>query len=363
MDKSLRDKLSYRKENGQLRVLKNSLGKIDFASNDYLGLSRNLELITTVTATYQQLGESLGSGGSRLLAGNSIHFEDVECFLAQVHCGESSLLMNSGYVANLSVFSTIPQKGDTVIYDELIHACIKDGVRLSHANHYSFKHNDLESLESKLKSAKGTVYVAVESVYSMDGDQAPLIEIVNLCTQYGAYLIVDEAHSTGVFGQGGSGLCCALGIEKEVFIRIHTFGKGIGCHGACVVSSAEVKEYLINFARPFIYTTAMPLHGIVSIQQAYKYLSLHVDIQERLHAKIALFKQKIETSVSSVSPIQIIIIPGNEAVKLKAGLLQKQGFDVRPVLSPTVKEGSERLRICLHEFNSEEEIEQLARLF
>lgn len=362
MNKLLKDKLSQRKENGQLRSLKSNLGWIDFASNDYLGLSSNPTLIKQVTASYQKLGARLGSGGSRLLSGNSSHFEELEVFLAQVHGGESSLIMNSGYVANLSVFSTIPQKGDTVIYDELIHACIKDGVRLSHANHYSFKHNDLASLEIKLKKATGQAYVAVESIYSMDGDQAPLQTIVSLCKQYGAYLIVDEAHSTGVYGKGGSGLCCALGIEKEVFIRIHTFGKGIGCHGACVVASTEVKDYLINFARPFIYTTAMPLHGLVSIMEAYKYLSVNEVIQASLHSRIAYFKQKINTSIESNSPIQIIVIPGNEAVKKKAELLQKNGFDVRPVLNPTVKVGEERLRICLHEFNSNEEIEALGHV-
>lgn len=362
MNKALQDKLSDRKKNGQLRILKTNAGLIDFASNDYLGLSRNQELINNVSVSYQALGASLGSGGSRLLAGNSIHFEALEAFLAQVHCGESSLLMNSGYVANLSVFSTIPQKGDTVLYDELIHTCIKDGVRLSHANHFSFKHNDLESLESKLKKATGTVYVAIESIYSMDGDEAPLKSIARLCKEYGAYLIVDEAHSTGVYGQGGSGLCCALGIEKEVFIRIHTFGKAIGCHGACVIASNELKEYLINFARPFIYTTAMPLHAIVSIREAYKYLSANSSIQDYLQTRIDFFKKTIDTSIESQSPVQILIISGNHAVKKKAELMQKSGFDVRPVLSPTVKEGVERLRICIHEFNTNEEIEKLGAL-
>lgn len=362
MNKLLLGKLNQRKENGQFRRLKDNSGLIDFASNDYLGLSRNPDIIKNVSVAYDKVGASLGSGGSRLLSGNSSHFVDLEAFLALVHKGEASLLMNSGYVANLAVFSTIPQKGDTVIYDELIHACIKDGMRLSLASHYSFKHNDLESLESKLKKAKGAIYIAVESIYSMDGNEAPLIDIISLCNQYGAHLIVDEAHSTGIYGQGGSGLCCILGIEKEVFIRIHTFGKGIGCHGACVVASNEVKDYLINFARPFIYTTSMPLHGIVSIGEAYKYLAINGSIQDRLHSKIAFFREHIQTSIESSSPIQIIIISGNEAVKKKAELLQENGFDIRPVLSPTVKVGGERLRICLHEFNSKDEIKQLANL-
>ncbi len=362
MNKALQEKLAQRKNSGQLRSLKVNSGMIDFASNDYLGLSQNLELIDKVATSYQKAGASLGSGGSRLLTGNSSYIEHLEIFLAKVHQGESALLMNSGYVANLSVFSTIPQKGDTVIYDELIHACIKDGVRLSHANHYSFKHNDLTSLEVKLQKAVGTVYVAVESVYSMDGDEAPLKALVELCKHYNAHLIVDEAHSTGIYGKDGSGLCCALGLEKEVFIRIHTFGKGIGCHGACVIASTEVKDFLINFARPFIYTTAMPLHGIISIWEAYKYIAVNHDIQEQLQSRIAFFRKKIPTSIESHSPIQIIIISGNEEVKKKALMLQKNGFDVRPVLSPTVREGRERLRICIHSFNSNEEIEKLGSL-
>lgn len=361
MNQILKDKLQQRKSNDQFRVLKLNDGIVDFSSNDYLGLSRNTELATLIESEYKTLTTSLGSGGSRLLAGNSFYFEQLEEYLAEIHQSESSLLMNSGYVANLAVFSSIPQKGDTVLYDELIHACVKDGMRLSLANHYSFKHNDLESLENKLKRAVGTVYVAVESVYSMDGDEAPLIEIVKLCKQYGAYLIVDEAHTSGVYGKHGSGLSCALGIEKEVFVRIQTFGKGLGCHGACVVASKEVRDFLINFARPFIYTTAMPLHGLVTIRNAYDYLSTHLNLQAELRKKITLFREVVETSIDSVSAIQVVVVPGNNAVKKKAQSLQKNGFDVRPVMSPTVKEGSERLRICLHVYNTEDEIITLGK--
>ena len=362
MDEQLHEQLLKRSEKDQIRSLKLNNGLEDFSSNDYLGLSRNVDLQKEISMEYAELDISLGSGGSRLLAGNSVYFETLESQLAVIHKGDSTLLMNSGYVANLAVFSTIPKKGATVIYDELIHTCIKDGVRLSNATHFSFKHNDLNSLRNKMKLATGQVFVAVESVYSMDGDMAPLKELSQLCKDEGALLIVDEAHSTGIFGHNGAGLCCELGIEKDVYIRVHTFGKGMGCHGACVVSSTLVKDYLINFSRPFIYTTAMPLHGLVTIKNAYDFLSNHKHLQLELQRKIDLFKKHVNASIESNSPIQIVIVKGNSKVKERALQLQANGFDVRPVMSPTVKEGQERLRICLHVHNSDESIMKLASL-
>lgn len=362
MDQQLKEQLLKRSQKEQLRSLKVTNGLEDFSSNDYLSLSRNVELQNDISKEYSQLDIRLGSGGSRLLSGNSDYFESLENQLAAIHKGQSALLMNSGYVANLAVFSTLPKKGDTVIYDELIHTCIKDGVRLSNANHFSFKHNDLSSLKAKLKIATGQVFIAVESVYSMDGDMAPLKELSQLCNEKGALLIVDEAHSTGVFGKNGSGLCCELGIEDDVYLRIHTFGKGMGCHGACVVGSQTVKHYLINYSRPFIYTTAMPLHGLVTIKNAYDYLSNHKSYQLELERKIDLFKKHVNVSIESNSPIQVVIVKGNSEVKKKALQLQQNGFDVRPVMSPTVKEGQERLRICIHTHNSDESILKLASL-
>lgn len=361
MNDPLLHRLQEREQAQQLRVLNPDSAQWDFSSNDYLGLARNEELANQIEVEYKKLPISLGSGGSRLLSGDSNYFQRLEKKLAAAHLAESALLMNSGYVANMSVFSSIPQKGDTVIYDELIHACIKDGVRLSHAKHYSFKHNDLLSLRNKLMRAEGEIYVAVESYYSMDGDEAPLVELATLCKEFNAKLIVDEAHSTGIVGEGGGGLCCELGIQNKVFLRIHTFGKGIGAHGACVVGSKTVRDYLINFARPFIYTTAMPLHGLVTINCAYDYIFDHPELQVSLKNKIQLFHHGIQPSIMSNSAIQVIIIPGNELVKTKAKELQKVGFDVRPVMSPTVKKGTERLRICLHVHNTDEQIVNLSK--
>ena len=206
MDNRLLEFLRKRKENDSLRALKTSGELIDFSSNDYLGLSRNTDLLGRVEQEYStQKDKYLGTGGSRLLAGNCLMHEELEVFLSLFHKGEASLLFNSGYVANMGLFSTIPQKGDTVIYDEFIHTCIKDGVRLSNAKHFSFKHNDLESLKKKVALCTGKVYVAVESIYSMDGDEAPLVDLVRLSLELGFDLIVDEAHSTGTYG-GGAGL-------------------------------------------------------------------------------------------------------------------------------------------------------------
>jgi 8-amino-7-oxononanoate synthase len=263
------------------------------------------------------------------------------------------------------VLSTLPQKGDVVFYDELSHACIKEGIRLSFAEKFSFKHNDLDDLKRKLEKCNAkTIYVAVESIYSMDGDESPLLAITELCKKFNAIIIVDEAHSTAHLGSGGNGLVCQLGLEKEIPIRIHTYGKALGCHGATVIAPKVITDYLINFARPFIYTTALPLHSLVNIKMAYQYLSSNNEEVNTLNNNIALFKSLTNTlpKVESNSPIQAILIPGNEEVKTTATNLQKAGFDIRPIMSPTVKEGGERLRICIHTYNTEKQITELCGL-
>ncbi len=362
----LSQKLKSREDNALLRKLSTSTDLIDFCSNDYLGLSINENLIADVQQhAVAHQGMKLGSGGSRLLAGNSTLAEELELFLAETHQSEAALLCNSGYAANLSLFSSIPQKGDTIIYDELSHACIKDGARLSFANRLSFKHNDLDDLKKKLQkaTATGTVFIAVESVYSMDGDQAPLQDLVALAQEYQANIIVDEAHSTGLWGEKGAGLCVELGIQDHIFARIHTFGKGIGAHGACIACNEVVKNYLINFARPFIFTTSLPDHNLITIKQAYTYIARHGVLWEKLKEKIKLFKQEIKANtIESHSPIQAILFAGNENARKVAASIRQQGFDVRPILSPTVKKGGERIRICLHTFNTDEQIKKLALL-
>jgi len=335
---------------------------VDFSSNDYLGLARNERLNERVKWRFDKTeSKSLGSGGSRLLSGNYPELEELEALLAKIHGQEAALVFNSGYVANLAIFSSIPKKSDLILYDDLIHACIKEGARLSYAKHQSFRHNDLVDLKRKILLADGNIFVAVESIYSMDGDFAPLLALVVLCEETGANLIVDEAHSTGVFGDNGAGLVSQLGLDSRVFLKTHTFGKGIGVHGAVVVGNRMIKEYLINFSRPFIYTTSLPPHSTLSILESYKFIEEFGFLQNDLNENIFLFSQTVLHSSSPInSPIQSIVIRGNDAVKVAANKLQNLGFDVKPVLSPTVKKGTERLRVCIHSHNSKEEIIALA---
>ncbi len=340
-------------------------GLVDFCSNDYLGFARSEILREKIRQMEKEFADAkIGSTGSRLISGNTTFCEELESRIAKFHHAEAGLIFNSGYDANLGIFSSIPQRTDTIIYDQLVHASIRDGIRLSYARAFSLKHNDFEDLGRKLKMATGNIFVAVESIYSMDGDCAPLEEMSALCRQYGANLIVDEAHATGVFGKCGEGKIVELGLENVIFARLHTFGKALGCHGAIVVGSETLRSYLINFARSFIYTTALPFHSLVSINCAYDLLASSDEEQAKLRSRILYFKNGIKPDIrqrmiESESAIQCVVIRGNENVKSVALNLQEAGFDVRPILHPTVPSGEERLRICLHAFNTEGEIARL----
>ena len=344
--------LENRKESGSYRSLSLWNDFVDFYSNDYLGLSRKLKVES-------QKFDRLGSSGSRLISGNSSEAEGCERFLADFFQSEAALVFNSGYDANIGLFSSVPQKGDTVIYDALIHASIRDGIRLSLAKSYSFTHNDLHDLEKKLTRSEGSVFVAVESLYSMDGDICLLDEVINLCAKYNAYLIVDEAHAVGVFGEDGKG----LSYQKEVFARIVTFGKAYGFHGAAVLGSEELKNYLINFARSFIYTTALPTNDYVLIQQQIE-ASTDNTLRIQLQSNIDFFRSTLNYHGFSDanSPIQIIEVPGVENALSLAKRLQVNNFAVKAILSPTVPKGQERIRICIHAFNTKEEIEKLTEI-
>ncbi|GAB3897839.1 aminotransferase class I/II-fold pyridoxal phosphate-dependent enzyme [Spirosoma agri] len=368
---TLTDRLAARRQSGLLRQLRTADGLVDFCSNDYLGFARSPVLRTMIQeadSTHTRL--RTGATGSRLLAGQTQLADSVEQELAAFYQTEASLIFNSGYDANLGLLACLPQSGDTLITDELIHASMIDGARLSYATRSRFRHNDLNDLESKLQQASnstqsGQVFVAVESVYSMDGDQAPLGELVRLCERYGAALIVDEAHATGVYGPAGEGLVVALGLADRVLARVHTFGKGLGVHGAVVVGSALLRDYLINFARPFIYTTALPPHSLLAIRYAHQYVQAAADTRDQLQTIIRYFQQRVASErpgtnwTNSPSPIQCLLIPGNEQARQLAQQAQRAGFDVRAILSPTVPIGQERLRICLHAFNTVDEIDRL----
>lgn len=367
LPKSLQEKINKRKESNSFRILTGQLTGEDFYSNDYLGLAKSKELMTEALAILETNQVFNGSTGSRLISGtHSLHLEAEE-LIADYHNAESALLYNSGYDANIGLFSAILQKGDVILYDELMHASVRDGIRLGLAKNYKFKHNDLEDLEKKIIQVKDNaaqLYVAIETVYSMDGDSAPLKEITDLCLLYQVKLIVDEAHSTGVFQDQGKGMVCDLNLEPHVFARVHTFGKAMGCHGAVVLGSDELRNYLINFSRSFIYTTSLSLHSIAATIASYNQLRKGCRIN-LLKQRINFFNKKVTELglrnffIKSDSAIQCCIISGNNQVKKKSSFLQSQGFLVKAILSPTVPVGKERIRICLHSYNSEDKIEDL----
>lgn len=352
-------KLQERREQDAFRSLRLPEGKADFCSNDYLGIIQ-YGLLETSEAHWLRHG----SGGSRLLAGNDVLTESTEQLLASFHQSDAALLYNSGYDANLGLLSAVPQRGDTIIYDYLSHASIRDGIRLSFAQSFSFKHNDTADLEKRLQAATGNIFVVTESVFSMDGDQAPLAEIVSLCERYDAHLIVDEAHATGVIGEKGEGLVQQLQLQQRIFARVVTFGKAVGCHGAVVLGSRLLRNYLINFSRSFIYTTALPQSAIRAIRDAYALFPGMKRERNYLAQLIRLFQETplAYEKLVSHTPIQVVVVPGNEAVKAVAAKLQDAGLDVRPILYPTVPKGGERLRIVIHAFNTEMEIRKLLEL-
>lgn len=372
--KNLFDKLETRKQNNAMRQLPSATSNIDFASNDYLGFAKSA---TIFNRTHQFLIDNNfienGATGSRLLSGNHPLYELTENYIAQFHQTESALIFNSGYDANIGFFSSVPQKGDFILYDELCHASIRDGIRLSNAKSFKFQHNDSEDLERLLTQCQPatnnqqptTIYIVSESVFSMDGDTPNLEELVNLADKYEAHIVIDEAHALGVFGNHGEGLVQSLQLQDKIFARIVTFGKGLGCHGAVILGSDELKSFLVNFARSFIYTTGLSPHAIATIYMAYQSLQQDETSLEKLRNNINIFNQQKQLLglkplfVRSKSAIQSAIIPGNEKVKTIATKLQQNGFDVKAILSPTVPEGQERLRFCMHSYNTSEEISSL----
>ena len=373
LPQSLLQKLALRAQHNALRQLPSANQWIDFASNDYLGFSKNETLFKATHEYLMQAGiVANGATGSRLLSGNHSLYPLTEAFIANFHESPSALLFNSGYDANVGFFSAVPQKGDFILYDELCHASIRDGIQLSYAKAYKFKHNDFEDLERLILKFQATesqqpaiIYVVTESVFSMDGDCPNLEELVRVATKHDIYLVIDEAHALGVFGEKGEGLVQFLGLQEHFFARIVTFGKGLGCHGAVVLGSDALSSYLVNFARSFIYTTGLSPHSVATIGIAYQMLDAKATAIGELKERINFFNQeKTRCSlkplfVRSKSAIQSAIIPGNANVKRIAQQLQDKGFDVKPILSPTVPAGQERLRFCLHSYNTEAQISEV----
>ena len=377
LPKKLQRVIAARKKEETFRSLESKEGLIDFVSNDYLGFASNETLFSkTFQLLLTESVASNGSGGSRLLSGNHKLYNKLEPLLANFYKSEAALVFNSGYDANMGLFSALPQRGDLVFYDEYVHASIREGIRMSHAKAYSFLHNDLSSLIEKvdLNTARNeqkdsAVYIVTESVFSMDGDTPDLKAFAKYAKSNDYNLIVDEAHAVGVLGKNGEGIIPELKLEKDVFARTVTFGKAYGGHGAAVLGSIDLRDYLVNFAKSFIYTTALTPHTLATIITAHEQMDdLGKEPNKLLKEHIDFFKKQLKAHkieqlfIPSETAIQGCIISGSKQAKLVAKKLIDKGFNIKAILSPTVPEGQERLRICLHSFNSKEEIGLLVKL-
>ncbi|KAI0565597.1 Pyridoxal phosphate-dependent transferase [Gracilaria domingensis] len=380
--------LDVRKRKGAFRQLRHPLATAsDFSSNDYLGFSRNRSCqnyVNEFIANHPQRVPT-GSTGSRLLSGHSKDIEALENTAAQFHHSEDALLFNSGYDANISLLATVASHDDAIVYDQFIHASVHDGMRMSRArrNLFSFQHNDVEALSAEIRVAasavKGSIIVCIESVYSMDGDIAPISGMLCVLKSLQQelsrelYLIVDEAHSGGLYGPEGEGLCVHLSLESHpnLFARVVTYGKAFAAHGAVVLGSSTLKIYLINYARPLIYSTVLSPHSVVTLRALYAFMkSTEADkARKRLWNLVDHFYRcsreylcsKVVLHHELRSPIGGIMIAGNiKCVRIAKKLIDR-GFDVYPIRSPTVPSGLERIRIIIHAHNNYEEITRLVR--
>ncbi|MBR2535240.1 MAG: 8-amino-7-oxononanoate synthase [Hyphomicrobium sp.] len=336
---------------GRLRALEPRRG-IDFASNDYLGLAHAPALRDAVRDALDR-GVAPGSGGSRLLRGNDPEHEALEAEAAQFFRAETALFFGGGFTANTAIFSTLPARGDLIVYDELIHASAHDGMRLSKTNSVAARHNDPDSFADAIKvwracGGTGTAWIAVESLYSMDGDMAPLDDLVAIADSNDGVLIVDEAHATGVYGDG-RGLGAHLEGRANV-ISLHTCGKALGVMGALVLAPHSTRNFLVNRARPFIYATAPSPLMAATVRAALRLIESEPQRRTDLKNRVALVSQllaKHGRQAPSGSHIQPIIVGSDTAALTLAQSLQDRGFDIRAIRPPTVPEGTSRLRLSL----------------
>lgn len=338
-------KLRQLEENGRYRRLKQG-GGIDLTSNDYLDF-RNHPALRAAAIEAIESGIGLGSGGSRLLRGNHEAHESLESYAAQFFGYEKAIYFATGFQANYALFTTLPTRHDVVLYDSLVHASVRDGIHAGQAKGVKFPHNDINDCEAALKRLRGDaqqIYIAVESLYSMDGDFAPLAEFLELAKRYDAILIVDEAHATGVCGEGGRG--CAATLPHENVIALHACGKALGGAGGLVCASAEIIEMLVNTARPFIYSTAPPPIQAHLAQKALELCASEEGARRRalLSERCAQAQKFFGGGGSHIVPI---IFGGDQKIMEVAAAMQRQGFDIRAIRPPTVPEGTARLRLSL----------------
>jgi 8-amino-7-oxononanoate synthase len=345
---------------GRLRALAPDQG-IDFASNDYLGLAASGALAGAARAALDR-GVAVGSGGSRLLRGNRVEHEALEAEAAAFVRAEAALFFPTGYAANSALLATLPQRGDLILADELVHASMHEGLRLTRAEYSLVRHNDLGAYEAALRANEGRqVWIAVEALYSMDGDFAPLAELAALAERYGAMLLVDEAHSTGAFGPQGRGLVAALPARDNI-ISLHTCGKALGAEGALLCGPATMREFLINCARGFIFSTApSPLTAAV-VRGALEIVRDGEGLRHDLSCRMKLARDLLVPLGAQFhgSPIMPLVLGDDRRTMAVAAKLQAAGFDVRGIRPPTVPEGTSRLRIVMTLNASEDDIRALA---
>lgn len=337
---------------GRLRRLISRSGR-DFASNDYLGLAGD-PIIAQAVADAIGRGVPVGSGGSRLLRGNAPEHEGLETKAADFFRTQAALFVANGYVGNLALFSTLPQRGDLIVADELIHASAHDGIRMSKAQAVFARHNDVQSFADLIaawrkEGGTGRIWIAVETLYSMDGDVAPLTDLAKLAATHGAMLLLDEAHGTGVFGPGGRGLSTGLDGLHNV-ITLHTCGKAMGTEGALICGPRIHVDYLINRARAFIFSTAPSPLMAVAASAALDRVEQASDLRERLKTLRQDAAEAICAPLGLPSPrsqIVPLILGDDIRTMAVAAALQQAGFDVRGIRPPTVPAGTSRLRISL----------------
>ncbi|HTU33248.1 MAG TPA: 8-amino-7-oxononanoate synthase [Candidatus Acidoferrum sp.] len=352
LERRIGGELESLRKREQLRTLEHP-GGVNLCSNDYLGLATNPRLKEAVASAVART-EAVGSTGSRLLSGNAREWEELETMFAQFAGTESALYFGSGYAANVGLLSSVVGAGDMIFSDALNHASLIDGIRLSRASKVIYPHGDVAFLEKALREhsrSTGAKMIVTESVFSMEGDIAPIDSLLRLAHDYGAELILDEAHATGVLGPQGSGLAAAAGAAREIFAVVHTCGKSLASAGAFVCCSKLVKEYLVNRARTFIFSTAMPPYFAGQIGAALE-LAIGADGERaELRTLAELLRRELHSSGFAVGASETQIIPvmcgTNEASLHVASVLQENGFAVRAIRPPTVPEGTARVRVSL----------------
>ncbi|TDW32764.1 8-amino-7-oxononanoate synthase [Rhizobium azibense] len=337
---------------GRARALIGQSG-IDFTSNDYLGLAQSERLKNAIAEAIGR-GVAVGAGGSRLLRGNHPEHEALEEQAATYFGTERVVYFGSGYAANFAVFSTLPQREDIIIHDALIHASAHEGIAASKARAMSVAHNDVGAFDEAIKrwrrsGGTGRAWIAVESLYSMDGDRAPLAQLASIANAHDAFLVVDEAHATGVFGPGGRGFSAGLEVQDNLIV-LHTCGKALGVAGALLSASAVICDYLVNRARSFIYSTAPSPLMAAAVGEALRVLGDEPQRRAELDKLRAFANSALAAATGakgSGSQILPVMIGDNARAAAIAAHMRDQGFDIRAIRPPTVPEGTARLRIAI----------------